>query len=298
VNTTICRELAFVDVQAGRGQQAETWLTRARELAIRRGDDRQLAAIDGVAGMNHSDQAAYPSALALLTDSVNRALHCDSRRQAAWSASLIGRLHLLRGEHDAARAALRQSLDLVETERWVAFLPWPTSLQAEIDRIEGQTSKAVRQLEESFALSCQLADPCWEGTSRRSLALCDSHHPALVLEGLQDARARCNRWPDTYQWIHAFILDAICVHTVETNHPMALTFAEELLSLTARSNLREYIVRAHIHRAHLGQPGAATAAQVAATGIDNQHLTQAAAATRGAAQGAADGPREPCRHAE
>jgi len=280
VKTAIYRELAFVDVQAGRGEQAESWLIRARDLATRHGDDRQLAAIDGVAGMNHSDQADYPGALALLTDSVDRALRSDSRRQAAWSASLIGRLHLLRGDYDHARAALRQSLDLVETERWVAFLPWPTSLRAEIDRIEGHTGTAVRQLQETFALSCQLADPCWEGTSRRSLALCYPTDPAQVLEGLLDAQARCNRWPDTYQWIHAFILDSICDQAAKTGHPGALGYADELLSLAAQANLREYIVRAHVHRAHLGQPGAATAAQVAVTAIDNPQLAHAVATTR------------------
>lgn len=272
VTASICRELAFIDVQAGRGRQAAIWLSRAREQAARRGDDRELAAIDGVAGMNHSDQADYPSALVLLSDSCERALHSDARRQAAWSASLLGRAHLLRGELDAARAAVRRSLELVETERWVAFLPWPLSLRAEIDRVEGRTASAVRQLQEAFALACQLADPCWEGISKRSLALCDTTDRARTLEGLRDARARCTRWPDTYQWIHASILDAICTQAAQAGDPKALGFAYELLSLSARTNLREFVVRAHLHRAGLGEPGAATAARLAASGIDNPKL--------------------------
>jgi DNA-binding SARP family transcriptional activator len=280
MTATICRELAFVDVQAGRGGQADAWLSQARELAARRGDDRQLAAIDGVAGMNHSDQADYPTAQAVLTDSVSRALHCNSRRQAAWSASLLGRLHLLRGEHDAARVALQQSLELVDTERWVAFLPWPASLHAEIDRIEGRTGRATRQLQESFALACQLADPCWEGTSKRSLVLCEIADPAQVVEGLSDARARCVRWPDTYQWVHAYILDAMCMHAAQAGDPKALHFADELLALSAKTNYREYIVRAHLHRAALGEPGAAVAAHIAATGIDNPQLEQAVTAAQ------------------
>jgi DNA-binding SARP family transcriptional activator len=271
---TICRELAFVDVQAGHGSRADVWLTSARAEASRRGDDRQLAAIDGVAGMSRSDQADYPAALELLTESVDRASHCDSVRQAAWSGALVGRIHLLRGDYPQARAALRRSLELIEAERWVAFLPLPQALSAEIRRLEGDTAGAQRDLRETFVLSCQLGDPCWEGVAARSLALCESDRdPVHAFDQLLDARARCTRWPDTYQWIHAFVLDAICTVAADVDPRRAAEYVNSLLILSARSGLREFIARAHLHLARLGRPGAADAAMTAAAGIVNPALT-------------------------
>jgi DNA-binding SARP family transcriptional activator len=269
----VCRELGFVDVQAGRRERAMVWLTRARAAATARGDDVELAAIGGVLGMSLSDQARYPEALATLTDSVERALSCDSRRQAAWSASQIGRLHLLRAEHDLAETALRQSLDLVKSERWLAFLPWPESFSAELDLLDGQFAVAEERLNEAFALACQLGDPCWEGISQRALGLLQARtDPGAALARLSDARARCVRWPDAYQWLQGYVLEATCRVAVAAGDASAARFTDDLLVLAARTDMRELISRAHAHRAALGMAGAAEAAQLAAADIDNPSL--------------------------
>ncbi len=90
-----CRELGYVDVQAGRGPSAGRWLTRATELAD---GNEELSAVLAVRGMALSDRAHYGAALELLNKSVARAERCGRRRQAAFSLSLIGRVHLLRGD--------------------------------------------------------------------------------------------------------------------------------------------------------------------------------------------------------
>lgn len=268
---TACRQLAFVDVQAGRRQRSALWLDRARELAGH--DDSALAAIGGVQGMMLSDQGRYPEALDVLTDSVARSLRCGSRRQAAWSASQIGRLQLLRGDRDAADRALAESLQLVRGERWLAFFPWPESFSAEIDALDGRTQQAERRLTEAFALACQLGDPCWEAITARGLGLLEARRePDAALARLGDALARCTRWPDTYQWVRGYVLDAMCTVAADAGDASAAKLASDLLNLAARTDMRELIVRAHLHRARLGTPGEWQAAQAAAASIDNPAL--------------------------
>jgi hypothetical protein len=45
-----------------------------------------------------------------------------------------------------------------------------------------------------------------------------------------------------------------------------------MLRLAARTDMREFVARAHLHRARLGIPGAWDAAQMAAASIDNPAL--------------------------
>lgn len=273
VTATACRELGFVDVQAGRRDRAERWLVRARKLALTHGDDGELASIDGVYGMSLSDGAHYAEALDVLTDSVARALHCGSRKQAAWSASLVGRLHLLRAAHDEADAALRHSLALVESERWIAFQPWPEAFAAELDLAAGDEKQAQRRLSEAFALACQLGDPCWEGVTARGLAMLRARDdPGASLAWFSDARSRCMRWPDAYQWVQGYVLDAACTVAIEAGDPSVGRLAEELLELGARTGMSELVARAQLHRSLLGLPGAADATLIAAAGIENSAL--------------------------
>lgn len=156
---TAHRELGFIDVQAGRRGTADAWLEKAQALAE---GDEELAAVLGVRGMNSSDLGDYPSAFAYLSESVDRADRAADHRQQAWSLSILARAHLLRDERSQAGAALAQSLRLVHEQRWMAFLPWPQALQAELDLAAGDIDAAADGLERAWALACQLGDPCWE----------------------------------------------------------------------------------------------------------------------------------------
>lgn len=266
------RELGFIDVQAGRRERADRWLVRAEELA---GDhDAELAAVLGVRGMNLSDMARYPEALDTLERSVDRAQTAGQGRQAAWSASLVGRIHLLRGESDRAADALEASMAHVRAERWTAFAPWPQSLQAEVDREQGRTDRSADGYAHAFALACQLGDPCWEGIAARGSGLlqADAGDVRSAVAWLEDATERCNRWPDTYQWVYAYVLDAACQVTVGVGAPTAPDWVDRLSRVAARGGMREMVIRAHVHRARLGEPGAAQAAAEAAAEIDNPML--------------------------
>lgn len=259
---TACRELGFVDVQAGRRDRAAHWLGRATELA--EGDDRELAAVLGVRGMDLSDRGRTGEALTALAESVERARSAGQRRQAAWSLSVAGRAHLLRGNDGAAASAVEESLAIVHDERWMAFLPLPLALRAELDLHRGRLDDAGSGLESAFQLACQVEDPCWEGMAARGLGLLAARtgDRRQAANWLGEAVRRCTRWPDRYVWVQAYILDAVCT----TGLPGARAAAVDLLELSGRTGLDGFLELAHGHATRLGVSGAREAARYRAGG--------------------------------
>lgn len=160
------RELGFIEVQAGRTKTADAWLQRAQALAE---TDQELAAVLGVRGQVASDRADYPVAFECLGESVERAARCADQRQQAWSLSILARAHLLRDERSQAAVAVAGSLELTNQQRWIAFLPWPQTLQAELDILAGDLDTAADRLEQAWTLGCQVGDPCWEAMAARGL---------------------------------------------------------------------------------------------------------------------------------
>jgi tetratricopeptide (TPR) repeat protein len=280
VAAVACRELGYIDVQAGRGASAGRWLMRSTELAE---GNEELCAVLGVRGMALSDRGHYGAALDLLNKSVARAERCGHRRQAAWSLSLLGRAHMLRGELSLALPRLEESLALVAAERWTAFEPWPEALRAELSLLTGRPDHARERLEHAFRLACKLGDPCWEAMGARlsGLLAAEAGDTAKAREQLADAVARATRVSDVYQWVHAHVLDSSAALAVRTGAADAPQIIDTLAELAARCGLRELVVRAHLHRSVLGVSGALESARVLAGEIDNPML-EALVTPRGA----------------
>jgi DNA-binding SARP family transcriptional activator len=269
--TTACRELGYVDVQAGRNTAAGRWLARATELAE---GDEELCAVLGVRAMALSDRAYYDAALKLFGDSVSSANRCGRRRQAGWSLSLIGRIHLLRGAVQEARAVLDESLAIVAEEGWTAFQPWPETLRAEVSAAEHQLDDAAERLNHAFRLACRLGDPCWEGTAARARGLLSARHGDLqgARGWLSDARSRATRVADPYLWVVGHVLDALAGLMVEESNDGAGAVVDELSNLAGRAGMRELVTRAQIHRGRLGDESALQSARLLASEIDNPAL--------------------------
>ncbi len=265
------RELGYVDVQAGRNASAGRWLARA--LRVSEGDSER-AGVLALRGMLLSDRAHYDAALQLLEESVAGALRSGAARQAAFSLSLIGRVHLLRDELALATAAVERALALAREERWQSFLPWPEALEGEIAVREGRYEEAGERLDHAFKLSCSLADPCWEAAAARATALLHLGQGDLPkAQGwLADARSRVTRVSDPYQWMHGYVLDASAELAVHSGDSAAREVARSLETLAARAGMREFTVRAHAYRALLGDRGALGAARDLAGAIDNPAL--------------------------
>jgi DNA-binding SARP family transcriptional activator len=268
-----CRELGYIDVQAGRNASGGRWLARASELAT---SDEERCAILGIRGMALSDRAHYPAALELLERSVELAESCGHPRQAAWSLSLIGRIHLLRGDYAVAANSVDRSLELVASERWTAFRPWPESLRAELSLRTGTSNRALDRVQDTFRLACRLGDPCWEAAAARVIGL---EHAAAgdthsAIEWLRQARSRTTRVSDPYEWVHAHVLDTLALFAIDGNDADAPVIVNALNELAGRTGMREFAVRAHLHDARLGADGALEAARLLGSEIDNPALEE------------------------
>ena len=96
---------------------------------------------------------------------------------------------------------------------------------------------------------------------------------------MQHAATRCTRVSDRYQWIHAHVLDTTAALTLDADQPeRARDAVTALTGLAARCDLRELLVRAHLHRHRLGDEDAMPIARLLAVDVDNPTLTPLAAA--------------------
>ena len=185
----ILRELAFVDVQAGRDTSADRALREASQHAC--GDPGLLAGILAIQGMNQADRGRHAEAAELLTESAGMAREAGRARQEAWSQGILARSLLLAGQVQPAQEAAERSTAVALSERWNAFLPWPQVLHAQCLAAAGRWDEASEDAEHAFALACELGDPCWEGMAARALGLLALHAGDLgaAQVWLADARA-------------------------------------------------------------------------------------------------------------
>jgi DNA-binding SARP family transcriptional activator len=266
-----CRELGFVESQAGRVSSAGRWLARATELAS---TNAEQCSVLSVRALTLSDRAHYEAALRLADESTQRALQAGDRRIAAYSLSLAGRVHLLRGDVGRAQATLWRCLTHVTATGWVGLRPWAEIMLAEVELITGRTEAARKRLDTAYDLACRLGDPCWEGMGARANGLL--HQAAGELEFARDwfaeARRRSSRVSDRYVWVYAHSLDAAAGVAIELGDAEARGLVAELTELAARSGMRELVVRARLHASRLGEPGALEAARLLAADIDNPAL--------------------------
>jgi tetratricopeptide (TPR) repeat protein len=266
-----CRDLGYVEVQAGRGASAGRWLERATALASTAGE---RAAVLGVRGMALSDRAHYGPAVAAVERVARDRRPVRSDPPAAWSSALLGRALLLRGDLGPASQALDRSLALVGQEGWVALLPLPEALRAEVALINGDLQRSDALLEHAFSLGCRLGDPCWEALAARGIGLVHQARGELTiaLDRLRDAAQRAARVSDPYLWVHAYSLDALATVAIAAGADDAAEVVDELERIAARSDMRELIVRAALHQANLGNRAGIEAARPLADTIDSPAL--------------------------
>src|SRR5262249_53374973 len=204
------RELAFIDVQAGRVATVDPRLREAAQLA---GDDDQLrCGVLGLEGMFWSDRHQQTEAFRALEASIAAAERAGDRRQAIWSRAVMGRSALLTGDLALASSLLAESVEGCRRERWLAFLPFPLAMQGEVALVQEEAPEEITRLfDESFALGCQLGDPCWEGLGESGLARMAMARgdAAAAWEQVADAHRRCLRHPDLYVWVEAWVLLAV-----------------------------------------------------------------------------------------
>jgi tetratricopeptide (TPR) repeat protein len=266
------RELGYVELLRGEYPSARAWLHTAEALA---GDDvLELARIRAVTGLCLSDIGRLAAAEEELQVAVRLAEQAGHMKQVAWSLAFLGRSLLLRGELDPAEDALARSLELATAHRWTAFISCPEALLGEVWVRRGDLDRAGGVFDHAFALGCEVDDACWEAYGVRGLGLLRAARGDLVgaVTLMEDATTRCLRQRDTYLWIRAYTLDALCATAVVARHADAGRWIEDLESLAGRAGMREMVVRAYLHRRDLGDGSAIEAARALAIEIDNDRL--------------------------
>jgi DNA-binding SARP family transcriptional activator len=274
LSADILRELAFVDVQAGRHASAARALREATVHAEAVADPALMAGVLAIHGMNEADQGHHDLAVQILTASAQDAATAGSMRQEAWSTGVMARSLLLAGQVAQARAAAERSIEICERERWNAFLPWPQALRAHCLADAGDWSGARDDAEQAYALACQLGDPCWEGMAGRALALLAMHADDAggASEWIIDARRRCDRVPDRYVWVSGFValgqLEIAARHQPE----LVLPLARRLHAEAARMDLPEFVAWALVYQADAGDLPNLTLIQSLADQVTNPAL--------------------------
>jgi DNA-binding SARP family transcriptional activator len=268
------REISWVQFLRAEYERAERSLTRTAEVA--RGRDEELAWVDVTRGALRHDTGDHAAAGQLLRSGVERARSLPSGQPLAMALTMLGRFHLLRGEIEDAIHVLDQALDEVDLRGMTAFVSWPESFRGELDLALGDVDAAEARFEHAFALGCQVGDACWESVGMRGLGLVAEARGDVprALDLLVDAPKLCRRLPDTYLWIEAYALDALCAVAVKHRAEAAPRWIDELEAITSRRGIRELLLRAILYRARLGEPGALDAARSLAAQIDNPALDE------------------------
>lgn len=246
LSSSALRELGYIDALAGRRPTAAVYLDRALELA---GDDAEsLAGVHAIIGFNLVDWGRKPDGLAHYEQSIELAEAADKPRRLAWALGIGAWGRLINGDLPGARSWLHRCLELVDDERWLAFRPWPLAILGEVDLRSGRDPAAVRiDQEHVFALSVQLADPCWEGVSARSIALAcaaASDHGA-ALNWIRDGHRRCRRHLDTFVGMEGWILATDAQLSLAAGHAeRGESVARELLAVAARAHMDDLVSEA------------------------------------------------------
>ena len=238
------RELGYVDALAGRRPAAQVHLAQAESLV---GDDADLlAAVRSVRAFNLSDWGRHDSAVPEWQLALDLARTSGNQRRLAWALGIGGWGQLRAGHHEAAREWVRECLGVVADTGWISFRPWPTAVLAEVELATGRPAQ-LPDLHREFALSCQLSDPCWEGSTARVLAM-----RALVdrqsdeaLSWVEEARRRVARETDVYVAMQAAILATdIDVSLQLGDGERSAASARALLGLAARGHMDDHLSHA------------------------------------------------------
>jgi DNA-binding SARP family transcriptional activator len=271
------RELGYLSVQRGVPDRAAGWLDRAM-LAAEGFPDEQ-ARVLAIQGMLASDTARYDAAVAALVESGRLAEAVGSRRQQAFSAALLGRVRLLRGELEQAAVSLDRAQAWITEEHWTSFEPFVAGLRGETHLASGQLEEAAALIDRSWVMAELAGDHCFMALAAGAEARLFMEHGDLTAAAHWIDRGLGPKpW---YLWYSARLLDTAAEVSIASRSPRAAAFVDQLAELASRSGMREFVVRGQSHRAVLGDDAAAQAVPWLARGIDNPALAAFLAARHG-----------------
>ncbi|MGO4228954.1 BTAD domain-containing putative transcriptional regulator [Arthrobacter sp. YAF34] len=262
------RELGYLAVQRGIPDRAAGWLDQAARAAGGFADEQSR--ILAIKGMAASDTARYGEALAALAESSRLATAAGGRRLLAFSEALAGRVYLQLEELELAADTLDRALELIAEEHWTAFEPFVAGLRGEAYLAVGRMDEAAAFIDRSWVMADLAGDHCY-----LTLAAGAKARLSMALGDPAGAETWLKRGLDTtpwYLWYRARLLDTAAEVAIDAGSPAAGEHAARLGTMASRGGLRELVVRAHSHRAVLGDTAAGEAIPWLARDIDNPAL--------------------------
>lgn len=268
------RELGYVDMLVGSYDRALTYLEGA--VAGEDLDPVGRAWALAYEAICYSDTGRYPEAIACLDRCLASGDEAGMGNPKAYALCLLGRIQMLRGELAAARVTLERSIALATECGWTVLLPWPQALLAEVDLLSGVPHAEVRvRLEHALSLAQQIGDPCWEGAALHGLGMVEAASGSFeaATERLQQASIICARYPDSYLWMKAYVLDALCDIASRREGLVPAEWMHDLQNLAARSGMNELLARAYLYRGRSGDSSAVSTARLVGGQVDNPQLS-------------------------
>ncbi len=231
------QELGYVDALSGRRPDASGLLSEA--LLQAGSDESRRAGCHALIGFNFVDWGRFDDGLAHFATAITLARQSANRKRETWALGLGAWGHLRSGDTEQAQDWALSAIALSEQTGWLSFSPWAAAVLAEARLLQNRRADRIRaDLQEPFALSCQLDDPCWQGATARVIALtheAEGNIPA-ALEWLTRARTAVTRVTDPYAALLVEILGDQARLLFKTKSPVANTAAREFLSLAARTH--------------------------------------------------------------
>lgn len=267
------RELGYVEMLVGSYDRALASLERA--LAIPDLDEAGRTWALAYQAICYSDTGRYELATKCLAECLSTPDSPEMAHPRAYALCLLGRIQMLRGELSSARSTLERSIAVATGCGWTVLLPWPQALLAEVQLLDGADPADVRvQLEHALSLAQQIGDPCWEGAAMHGLGLVAAASGEIeeAADRLEQASTACTRFPDTYIWMKAYVLDALCDVATRQGLPSG-KWIDDLQNLAARTGMNELLARAYLYRGRCGDEAAAPTARLIAREVDNPALS-------------------------
>lgn len=239
------REMGYVEAYAGRRPVALAYLEEALTSTE---DSASLSGIHGVLGFNLVDWGRYDAGNEHFEKALDLGRRSNNLRRQVWALGIGALGQIAVGAYETAEDWLVEGLAMVDELRWVSFRPWPMALLAETRLRSGQDPLSLQSdLEEAFALACELRDPCWESQAARTLALTFAAREDFnkATDWFAEARHRCIRETDVYAALHVRILgDQAETLAASGQSKQANMVARELLSVAARAHMDHYVEKA------------------------------------------------------
>lgn len=239
------RELGYVEAMAGRRPSAADYLNQALQVAV---TPERLAGIHSVVGFNLVDWGRLDEGLAAFRAAIDLARTAGNRRREVWCLGIGARGLLAAQAPGEALVWLDLSRRIVDDLRWVSFRPWCIALRAEALLALGHVPSSLRpELEDGFAMSCELKDPCWEGATARALGLTYEREGSLpeAAHWLDEALTRMQRDVNRFTAQQVDILeDQARLRRKLGRHAESARAAQDWIALAARAHMDASINRA------------------------------------------------------